>query len=113
MASLALGRRLKERFLDITLVYGRSNLDAGMGAALVRAVPWIDYAVEGEADLTLPSLLVALQEGTDASAIPGVLCRRDGRVVGAAPAPPFEAMDELPVPTYTTSTSSGPSGWGY
>ena len=98
--SLALGRRLKARFPDLTLVYGGANLDTPMGRALMRAVPWVDYAIEGEADLAFPSLLVALQERTEPSTIAGVLCRRNGHVVDGAPPLRFEAMDELPVPTY-------------
>ncbi len=33
------------------LVYGGANFDGVMAAALMRAAPWIDYAVAGEADL--------------------------------------------------------------
>jgi ribosomal peptide maturation radical SAM protein 1 len=100
VASLALGRWLKQRFPAITLVYGGANFDGSMGVELVRSMPWIDYAIVGEGDVAFPSLLVALQQRTDPSTIAGVVCRKDGHIVDAGPAAPFERMDKLPVPIY-------------
>jgi ribosomal peptide maturation radical SAM protein 1 len=100
VSSFALARRLRERHPDLTLVFGGANFDAGMGAEWVRSMPFIDYAVQGEADESFPALLDALGRGDDPLTVPGVLGRRDGDVVGV-PAEPVSRLDDSPVPDYT------------
>ena len=51
-AALALARLLKERHPQLITVFGGANFDGEMGLEYVRALPWIDYAVLGEADET-------------------------------------------------------------
>jgi ribosomal peptide maturation radical SAM protein 1 len=98
--SLALTRRLKERFPELIVVFGGSNLDGPMGVELVRSMEWIDYGITGEGDVAFTGLLVALSEGRDPSGLPGVLCRRGGAVAEPPPGAPFDRLDELPVPDY-------------
>jgi ribosomal peptide maturation radical SAM protein 1 len=100
VASFALARRLKARFPHLVTVFGGANFDGDMGREWVRTMPWIDYAVTGEGDVAFPALLAALADGADPLTVPGVLARRDGVVAGRPPDPPFERMDELPVPEY-------------
>jgi hypothetical protein len=45
VASLALARRIKERWPEVVTVFGGANYDGEMGPEYVRAFPWIDYAV--------------------------------------------------------------------
>lgn len=99
-ASFALARRIKERHPGVTLIFGGSNFEGDMGVELCRAIDCVDYAVCGEGDLAFPELLVALHDGRDAAGIPGVACRRRGEVASPRPRPPFERLDELPVPDY-------------
>jgi ribosomal peptide maturation radical SAM protein 1 len=100
-ASFALAKKIKQRWPEIHIVFGGAHFDAPMGAAWMDAIPWIDFGVNGEADVAFPELLAALAEGRDPLAIPGVL-GRDGRgqvVIGPAPQPP-EDLDWLPVPDF-------------
>jgi ribosomal peptide maturation radical SAM protein 1 len=97
VASFALARRLKERFPGIVTVFGGANFDGEMGVELARSVGCVDYTVIGEADSAFPALLKAIAAGTDPTAVPGVT----GGAGATAPAPPTEALDDLPAPDYT------------
>jgi ribosomal peptide maturation radical SAM protein 1 len=100
VASIALARRLKARRPDLVCVFGGANCEGEMGEELVRTADCIDYAVNGEADSAFPALLRALRDDRDPVAIPGVLCRRGGSLIANPPAPPYDDMDALPVPSY-------------
>lgn len=99
-ASFALAGRIKRKFPDVTLLFGGANFEGEMGLELVRSVDCVDYAVIGEGDQTFPEFLIALLEGRDPAEAPGVVCRRDGAVTPLQTRPPFERMDDLPVPDY-------------
>ena len=49
-AALALARLLKERHTQLITVFGGANFEDEMGLEYVRALPWVDYGVLGEAD---------------------------------------------------------------
>jgi ribosomal peptide maturation radical SAM protein 1 len=99
--SLALAKLLKDRDPSISIVFGGSNCDGPMGAAIHRSFPWVDVVVRGEAERILPELIVDLCDGRPVRPQPG-LCYRDGdRSValdqaGAAAI----AMDEVPLPNF-------------
>jgi hypothetical protein len=102
-ASLALARRLKERFPGVLILFGGANLDSEMGPELVRAFPWVDFGISGEADLAFPAFLSALQEGQDLTPIRGLLSEERPDV------PPAEAtadLESLPLPRYTSNAQS-------
>jgi ribosomal peptide maturation radical SAM protein 1 len=96
-ASLALARRLKERFPHLITLFGGANFEDEMGRELVRACPWIDYAVDREGDEVFPAFLAAVADGRSPSALPGVVSRA-GTLVAANG--PFTKLDSLPVPHY-------------
>ncbi|AVT33661.1 RiPP maturation radical SAM protein 1 [Plantactinospora sp. BC1] len=99
-ASIALARRLKARHPGLIIVFGGANLDAEMGAALMRTADVIDFGVAGEADTALPRLLDALRSGQDGADIPGVIRRTGGQVVAAPSAAQLEHLDASPPPDY-------------
>lgn len=99
-ASFALARRIKALHPDIVTLFGGANFDGPMGPAWMQAIPWIDLAVSGEADRAFADVLMALASGGDTLAVPGVLGRRDGRVVAGPPGVPLDDLDALPVPDY-------------
>ena len=99
-ASVALARRLKERYPHIVTVLGGANVDGDMGLELLRAAPCIDLAVIGEADDAFPRLLDTLAAGMDVAEVPGLARRVDGTVVATPPAPPLAQLDALPDPDY-------------
>lgn len=100
VASVALARRIKQKFPDVRLVFGGANFEGAMGLEMARSIDVVDYAVIGEGDTAFPGFLIALQEGRDPAQVPGVACLRDGALSYAPQPSPLEAMDELPVPDY-------------
>jgi len=99
-ASLALGRRVKERAPATALVFGGANFDGEMGREFIRGVPWLDYVITGEGDVALPRLLEALAAGTADAPIPGVLRQTAGAAAATPDAPRLSSLDELPAPDY-------------
>ncbi|MDJ0617635.1 MAG: RiPP maturation radical SAM C-methyltransferase [Calothrix sp. MO_192.B10] len=99
-AAFALAKRIKNKYSHITTFFGGANFEGEMGQELVRSVECIDYALIGEGDQTLPEFLAALQEQREPAEVPGVVCRRNGKVTPLRSRPPFETMNELPTPDY-------------
>ncbi len=81
VASLALARRLKDRYPDKTIIFGGANCEDRMGLALHRSFPFVDYVCSGEADISFPRLITALRDGGDPAQIPGVIARSGGESV--------------------------------
>ncbi len=100
VASLALARRIKERFPGVVTVFGGANYDGDMGPEYVRAFPWIDYAVVGEGDEALPALAGRVGRGESGVGLRGVVGRVDGSVVEGGAAPLVRDLDALPDPDY-------------
>lgn len=108
-AALALLRRIKELSPEIITMMGGANCEAEMGWTTLRAFPWIDYVVSGEADeLILPFCRNLLQHGTHLSleSLPiGVLARShvaEGAFAkGGVPRASVLEMDRCPVPDFT------------
>ena len=106
IASLALARRLKARHPALRIAFGGANWEAAMGEELHRVFPFVDYAVSGEADISFPRLVRALQAGprtqpAQLAAIPGLVWRRRGHPVVNGGGAPVEAMDTLPTPDFS------------
>lgn len=98
--SLALARRLKERFPGLKTALGGAKCEGEMGEELFASFGWIDYVFSGEADLSLPELLDDLARG-GSRPVPGVF-RRDAGPAGAVPGPAVKTdLDTLPPPDYS------------
>jgi ribosomal peptide maturation radical SAM protein 1 len=99
--SLALARRVKERFPRIQIAFGGANCEGAMGVQLHRSFPFIDYVFSGEADITFPRLIEGLREGQDVHLIPGLISRRDGNSIFSDLHPErVHDLDTLPYPDY-------------
>ena len=75
-AALSLARRVKERHPETSIVFGGANCSGGMGEAMLRLFPFIDYVCIEDGDVSFPRLLRQLRGGVPAS-IPGIICRAD------------------------------------
>jgi len=102
LASLLLAKRIKDAHPNVVTVFGGANAESEMGREVIRAFPWIDYVVHGEAENTFPALLSALASGQCAQTIPAVSFRLGSNVV-----PGFQDqvepvnLDESPLPDYS------------
>lgn len=105
IASLSMAKRLKARWPHLTILFGGANWEGEMGQELHARFPFVDIAVSGEADETLPRLIAALSEGgagTALAAIPGLVVRAaDGTSVATGPGEPVRDMDALATPDYS------------
>jgi len=106
-AALAMARLLKERYPQIITVFGGANFESEMGLEYVRAFPWVDYGVLGEADETFPALLQRLAAGEEIVSMPGVAHRRGDGVDFGGPASLVRDLDRLPAPNYDDFFAAG------
>lgn len=68
--------------------------------ATLRAYPFVDLVVRGEAERTLAQLVDALAESRDPAAIPGITFRRDQEIQRNPDAPLVLDLDALPFPAF-------------
>ncbi|HEY7403068.1 MAG TPA: radical SAM protein [Candidatus Angelobacter sp.] len=68
----------------------------------MRAFPWIDVVVRGEAEQSLPELVEALTRRGSLVSVPGITFRRDedGEIVRNPDAPLILDLDTLPFPAF-------------
>jgi radical SAM superfamily enzyme YgiQ (UPF0313 family) len=66
----------------------------------MRAYPFIDLVVRGEAEQTLPDLVDALARHSSFAAIPGLTFRQDGEIVRNPDASLILDLDSLPFPAF-------------
>ena len=101
MASLALAKRLKERFPRLTIVFGGANCEGEMGIELHRRYPFLDVVCSGEADLTFPEIVRRSAVGLDLEGIDATIVRRAGHtVLPRRLTCPVEDMNSLPTPNF-------------
>jgi len=98
LASVTLAKLIKEQYPGVTTLFGGANFDSDMGLEYVRAFPWIDCAVMGEAEHVLHPLMSALAEKGPLPA--GVIHRRDGAVVCEANGEMFVEFERYGPPDY-------------
>lgn len=81
---------------DIITVAGGNT--ATFMAEEMASLPYIDYVVRGEGEISFPSLLEALINGLDVGEIKGISYFKNGRVVHNPDQPPVKDLDSLPFP---------------
>ena len=103
-ASLAMARRIKAGHPAARIVFGGANCLGTMGAAILRAFPFVDHVCTGYGDEAFPALVAAVAAGEERPNVPGVLSRADGGPEEAAfasePHAPAD-LDALPYPDFS------------
>lgn len=101
VASLALAKRVKAHNPEISIVFGGANCEDVMGLALHRAFPFVDFVCSGEADISFPKLVRALNDGDDPHGIPGVISRKGVESYYSSLHPDrVQDLDVLPYPDF-------------
>jgi ribosomal peptide maturation radical SAM protein 1 len=101
VASLALARRLKERYPHLIIIFGGANCEGEMGVALHRLFPFVDHVCSGEGDLTFPLLVQRILKCQPIGDIPGIIQRVDRQtILPQVPRASAVNMDTLPIPDY-------------
>lgn len=102
VASLALAKRIKERWPEKIIVFGGSNCEGAMGLALHENYPFIDYVCRGESDVLFPALVESLLQHKSLPEMNGLIYRDDigqSICVGSG-AVPITDLDSLPPPNF-------------
>src|ERR671915_1678184 len=64
VGSLALAKRIKQKWPHILTAMGGANCEGTMGLELSRSFEWMDFIFSGEADHSFPELVRRLDAGT-------------------------------------------------
>ena len=101
LASLALARRIKERYPTKIIAMGGANCFGPMGLQLHKSFPFLDFVFTGEADLTFPTVARRLLNGQSlGDDLQGYVRRENGRSIESGPATCLKELDRLPYPDY-------------
>lgn len=101
-ASLALAQQIKSRYPTIRIVFGGANCFGGMGAALWRLFPFVNYVCIGYADKILPTLVQAVANGDPAPSIPGIVpCEGSAQIPSTPETAEADDLNALPYPDYS------------
>ncbi|MCC7341602.1 MAG: RiPP maturation radical SAM C-methyltransferase [Bryobacterales bacterium] len=101
LASLALARRIKDRFPEKLTIMGGANCEGVMGMELMRQFPWIDAVFSGESDYSFPEFLRRRATGASVDDVRGLIYRQDGVPRVAGPQDRVHDMDALPDPDFS------------
>jgi ribosomal peptide maturation radical SAM protein 1 len=98
-ASLALAKRLKQRYPHVSVLFGGQECYPPKGAELLRNFPFVDYVCLGEGEAFLPEFVKRVRNETALDDLPGLAYRHDGEVV-ANPAEHIPDLNKLAAPDY-------------
>ena len=92
---------VKDKDPNLTIILGGIHATL-FGEYLIRHFP-IDYLIRGEGEKALVSLLKAIDSGRRWENVPGLVCKKNGRLI-KNPLPPLlspQELDALPIPLYS------------
>ncbi|TKJ39031.1 hypothetical protein CEE37_11440 [candidate division LCP-89 bacterium B3_LCP] len=89
---------IKKVFPDVTIICGGAYPTTELRETLSN--PAIDFAVEGEGEISGLELLKAIEGDSLPETMPGVGWRRDGKIVTPPSQPFIEDLDQLPQPAW-------------
>ncbi len=105
IASLALARRITEKYPHLYIVFGGANWEAEMGQELHRKFHFVDYVCSGQSEKSFTLLAEQVLAGSKGEnsrkQIKGIVYRDNGESVYTGSPEPIEQMDTLPVPDYS------------
>jgi radical SAM superfamily enzyme YgiQ (UPF0313 family) len=97
--TIRIAAEVKRAHRDSVVVLGGPQASV-VDISTMRAYPFIDFVVRGEAEQTLPALVDALAGGSSLAAIPGITFRQDKDIVRGPDAPLVLDLDALPFPAF-------------
>jgi ribosomal peptide maturation radical SAM protein 1 len=100
LASLALAKRIKEKWPEKTIIFGGPNCDGEMGLEILKRFACVDIVSIGEADLSVVPMIEGVRTGMPLEEVPGIAFRSGGAVVRSGAAPLLEDLDSLPIPNF-------------
>lgn len=89
---------IKKAYPGVTIIFGGAYPTTELEEVLSN--PSVDFAVEGEGEISGLKLLNALESGSPPDSLPGVGWRRNGKVVRPEIQPFIDDLDQLPQPAW-------------
>lgn len=99
-ASIALARRLKEKFPHIAIIFGGAAFEDHVATGIFAGSSFIDYLHCGDGDKTFPEFIRRLQNKKSMEDLPGLLWRKDGEIIFNGRAPNLEDLNTTPIPDF-------------
>ncbi|MEU6543050.1 radical SAM protein [Streptomyces sp. NPDC046859] len=106
-ACLLIGREVKRRRPDVTVVLGGPGTFGVFPDALPRFADCVDFVCRGEGELAITALADAIADGTDPAGVRGFWSCENGQAVSSGPQPttnlnlvPMPAYDAVPMGDY-------------
>jgi radical SAM superfamily enzyme YgiQ (UPF0313 family) len=97
--TVRMAAELRRRRPDATIIFGGPQASV-VDQETLRAFPWIDIVVRGEAEETMPRLLADLPDEDLLRQVPGITFRAQGEVIRNPDGPLILDLDRLPLPAY-------------
>src|SRR6185436_4009937 len=100
IASLALARRIKERWPNTRIVFGGAACISGQGIAILKSYDFIDAVCLGEGDALIIPLVRALRGDGDLAEVKGIAYRTGDQIHITERAEPIIDLEWIPAPNY-------------
>lgn len=97
--TLRIAERVKRANPQCFLILGGPQASV-VDESTMKAFPFVDCVVRGEAEQTFPRVLAAVHRPADLESVPGIAFRRGADVVRTPKAPVIEDLDSLPLPAF-------------
>jgi len=91
-------RMIKAAYPQMPIVFGGQH--PTIRAEDVASKDFCDYVVRGEGEQTFAEFLAALQAGTEMEQVPGLVFKKDGKIISTAKRELIKDLDSLPSPAY-------------
>ncbi len=101
----------KQKYPDVTVVMGGVGPTA-VESEILETFDWIDIIVRGEAEISGPLLMNALENNRPLETVPGISFMRNGKRARTDPAPRIDHLDSLDYPAYHKIDLSRYTGYG-
>jgi ribosomal peptide maturation radical SAM protein 1 len=96
-ASVSLAKKIKQE-KNVPIIFGGANCEGEMGAALLKAAPWIDFICSGEGDIALAEFVKSYIDKSNKK-IHGIITRQSS-ALDISLTNPVMNMDNLPIPIF-------------
>lgn len=97
--TIRIAREMKQRRPEIPIIFGGPQASV-VDVPTMKAYPFVDFVVRGEAEETLPALIKAIAAGAKPEGIQGVTYRDGDLLVRAPNAPIIADLDAIPLPAF-------------
>ncbi len=96
LPSLAISKKIKEKFPEKTIVFGGSSTINELGKRVLKTFDWIDFIISGEGE---ESLFLLTKYNQDYNSIPGLIYRKNNDIV-CNKNDTFTDINNLPYPDF-------------